>query len=88
MTHLPFASGSIDDAISLHTLYHVPAADQAAAVAELVRVLRPGGRVVIVCKWDKSSVMDWLFRVRSSLGSVKQAILGEKRDEMQAIRKR
>jgi uncharacterized protein YbaR (Trm112 family) len=79
LTNLPFASGSIDDAISLHTLYHVPAADQATAVAELVRVVRPGGRVVIVSEWDKSPLMDWIARTHNALGRVKRAMLGRKR---------
>lgn len=39
--HLPIATGAADVAFANHMLYHVP--DQAAAVAELRRVLRPGG---------------------------------------------
>jgi SAM-dependent methyltransferase len=40
---LPFADGSIDGVISEAVLEHVP--DPAAHVAEMFRVLRPGGRV-------------------------------------------
>jgi SAM-dependent methyltransferase len=40
---LPFADGSIDGLISEAVLEHVP--DPAAHVAEMFRVLRPGGRV-------------------------------------------
>ena len=40
-TALPFASGTIDLALVLTVLYHV--ADDTAAVAEVRRVLRPGG---------------------------------------------
>jgi ubiquinone/menaquinone biosynthesis C-methylase UbiE len=79
MTKLPIASGSMNDAISLHTLYHVPAAEQAAAVAELVRVVRPGGRVVIVSKWDSSPLMDWIFRLRRMLGPFKRVLSGKQR---------
>jgi SAM-dependent methyltransferase len=41
---LPFADGSIDGVISEAVLEHVP--DPAAHVAEMLRVLRPGGRVL------------------------------------------
>jgi ubiquinone/menaquinone biosynthesis C-methylase UbiE/DNA-binding MarR family transcriptional regulator len=42
---LPLASGSLDLALVVHLLHHV--ADPSAALAEVARVLRPGGRVVI-----------------------------------------
>jgi SAM-dependent methyltransferase len=38
---LPFAAGSFDVAVANHMLYHVP--EPGRAVAELARVLRPGG---------------------------------------------
>ncbi|HTO07057.1 MAG TPA: methyltransferase domain-containing protein [Myxococcota bacterium] len=41
---LPFPDASFDVAIANHMLYHVP--DRARALAELARVLRPGGRLV------------------------------------------
>jgi len=45
-THLPFASGSFDLAGCLRTLHHVGRPE--LAVAELVRVTRPGGRVLVI----------------------------------------
>ena len=45
ITGLPFADGSFDTVIAMHMLYHV--ADQGRAVAEIARVLRPGGRAVV-----------------------------------------
>lgn len=38
---LPLADGSVDAALAMHMLYHVP--DIAAAASELRRVVRPGG---------------------------------------------
>jgi len=42
---LPFAAASFDAAIAMHMLYHT--ADPEAAVAELARALKPGGRLVV-----------------------------------------
>jgi len=42
---LPFADGEFDVAIAAWMLYHVPDLDR--GVAELARVLRPGGRLVV-----------------------------------------
>ncbi|HST66786.1 MAG TPA: methyltransferase domain-containing protein [Mycobacteriales bacterium] len=44
-TALPFATGSLDSASALDVLEHV--ADEAATLAELHRVLRPGGLLVL-----------------------------------------
>ncbi len=49
-TALPFESGSLDGAISVQVLEYVE--DVPLALAELHRVLRPGGRLVV---WD----VDW-----------------------------
>jgi ubiquinone/menaquinone biosynthesis C-methylase UbiE len=43
---LPFAGGEFDVAVAAWMLYHVP--DLERALAELARVLRPGGRLVAV----------------------------------------
>ncbi|QIS01015.1 methyltransferase domain-containing protein [Nocardia brasiliensis] len=45
LTALPLADHSLDSAITVNTIYFV--ADLAAACAELVRVVRPGGRIVV-----------------------------------------
>jgi SAM-dependent methyltransferase len=44
---LPFADGSFDVAGSFDVLYHAWVSDDRAAVAEMVRVLRPGGVVLV-----------------------------------------
>lgn len=49
ITRLPFRDGEYDAAYSAHAIYHIDTADgQAAALAEVMRVVRPGGRAVIV----------------------------------------
>lgn len=42
--HLPLADASVDVALAMHMLYHVP--DIQAAVSELRRVVKPGGTVL------------------------------------------
>lgn len=44
---LPFEDASFDVVLSLEMLEHVPAGDRAEVVRELLRVLRPGGRMVL-----------------------------------------
>jgi len=45
-TDLPLADGSVDALVALNLLEHLP--DDDAALAEFARVLRPGGRAVVV----------------------------------------
>jgi SAM-dependent methyltransferase len=45
-TALPFADGSFDAVLCLEMLEHLPEADREPAVREMLRVLRPGGRLV------------------------------------------
>ena len=71
ITRLPLASATIDSAISLHTIYHLPSKEQAAAIDELERVTRPGGRVIVVYTWRTSALMQILFRVRGMAGKVR-----------------
>jgi SAM-dependent methyltransferase len=51
LTRLPLADGSVDAAVSMHVIYHVPAELQEKAFLELHRVLRPGGRAVVAYSW-------------------------------------
>jgi SAM-dependent methyltransferase len=46
MRSLPFPGGSFDGAIAVHSIEHVP--DPERALAEMARVLKPGGAVVLV----------------------------------------
>jgi ubiquinone/menaquinone biosynthesis C-methylase UbiE len=61
MTKLPFANDSFDAAYATESLEH--AVNIADAVAELCRVVRPGGRIVIIDKnaehWGKLKTPAW-----------------------------
>lgn len=45
---LPFAAATFDAAIFLNSLHHVPVPAMQAALQEALRVLRPGGEVIVV----------------------------------------
>ena len=52
---LPFAEGSFDRVVASETLEHI--ADDSVAMAEIARVLRPGGRAVVtVPRWWPEAV--------------------------------
>jgi len=61
MTHLPFPDGAFDAAYATESLEH--AVDIERAVAELCRIVRPGGRIVIIDKnaehWGKLKTPAW-----------------------------
>jgi SAM-dependent methyltransferase len=52
---LPFADASFDTVTSIDVLYHQSVASDAAAIAEMARVVRPGGRVLV-----QVPAYDWL----------------------------
>ena len=49
LLRLPFRDGAFDAALCVTVLYHAAILDPGEAVAELVRVVRPGG---LVCLWE------------------------------------
>jgi SAM-dependent methyltransferase len=57
--HLPFASNTFDLGYSWGVLHHTPNADQ--AIAELVRVVRPGGEEIKIMLYNRHS----LFALKS-----------------------
>ena len=61
---LPFAARSYDGVLSTHVLYHVP--DPGRAVAEMLRVLRPGGWIVLASNGPRH--MSTLDDLRRSVG--------------------
>jgi SAM-dependent methyltransferase len=48
LTHMPFRDNTFDAAVSAHVIYHIPAEEQALAVTEIVRVLAPSSRAVLI----------------------------------------
>lgn len=56
-TSLPFADATFDYVINLAVLHHLPPAGQKTALAELLRVLKPGGKAAISV-WNK---LQWKF---------------------------
>ena len=67
LTNLPILEDSVDGAISLHTVYHVPEEEQAQAFCELHRVIKPGTNAAIVYSWGGQAwamrLALWPFRV-------------------------
>jgi SAM-dependent methyltransferase len=62
---LPFADGSYDAVVAVNSVFY--AADMGAAMGELVRVARRGGRVVITA-WGPPEKCDFLTAVMPALG--------------------
>jgi len=57
VTNIPFKENVVDDAISLHTIYHVPRSEQKTAFKEIYRTLKPRATCVIVYSWGKYSLL-------------------------------
>jgi ubiquinone/menaquinone biosynthesis C-methylase UbiE len=61
LTELPFADGAFDGAYATESLEH--AVEIGRAVAELCRVVRPGGRIAIIDKnaahWGRLETPEW-----------------------------
>ncbi len=63
--HLPFAEGSFDTVVAMHMMYHV--ADQAGAIAEMARVLKPGGWLAVTT--NGAGNLHELYALTAALGS-------------------
>ena len=60
VSHLPFPDGSFDVATAVETHYYWP--DLPHDLEEIHRVLKPGGRLVIIAETYRGRRMDWLYR--------------------------
>ena len=56
---LPFADSSFDRVIAAEVLEHIP--DDTGAIAELARVLRPGGRIAVTVPTRLPERINWAF---------------------------
>jgi len=63
VTTLPLKDDAMDGIVSLHTIYHIPADEQAGAVRELYRTLKAGQTGVIVYGWGPHSFLMNLLMV-------------------------
>jgi SAM-dependent methyltransferase len=65
---IPFPDDSADAAITAHTIYFMP--DPAATLADIARVLRPGGTLVIACRTRDDDTPAWIdpdiYRIRTA----------------------
>jgi len=63
---IPFEDETFDAVIANHMLYHVP--DRPKAIAEIKRVLRPGGRLIATTVGENhmKEMMDWYAQVHIS----------------------
>lgn len=64
-TVLPFADDAFDAVIAMHMLYHLP--DPAAAIAEMARVLKPGGYLAVTT--NDIGNLSALYELTTALGS-------------------
>lgn len=62
VANLPFKPNIFEGEISLHTVHHLPTQEHEQAFMEFYRVLRPGGRVVVVNSWGQYSPLMRLFQ--------------------------
>lgn len=76
ITRLPFASDVMDGAVSLHTIYHVPAGEQKKALSEFQRVLAPGTQGVVVYSFARSSGFLKLLMVPATIYSKSRTAAG------------
>jgi SAM-dependent methyltransferase len=98
IANLPFADNTFDGVVSLHTIYHVPAAEQEKAFNEIHRVLAPERPAVVVYSWGARSplmllslmpfqVWNWLSRrIRARTASQGDPIAQRSMDITTAIR--
>lgn len=87
VARLPFRREAFEGVVSLHTLHHLPLADQKSAYGELHRVLATGRCGVVVNGWTDSPLMRhsrWLVNLMERAGRMVKRLRGGKAREDQA----
>ena len=69
---LPYADNTFDAAYSVSVLEHIPDAGDSTAISELVRIVRPGGRIAVTVPYDRE------YRETFVSGRVYDRDLGER----------
>ncbi|MGE0598292.1 MAG: class I SAM-dependent methyltransferase [Dehalococcoidia bacterium] len=81
---LPSDEGAFDAAISSHYIGHLPARLRKAAIAEMARVVRPGGHVLAVehrwHPWPATGALKLVRRARQTFGFIALSVF-ERTDE-------
>lgn len=76
ITNLPFKNNSVDAAVSLHTIYHIPREEQVKAFNELHRIIKPGKSAVVVYSWgNNSDLMKLINLPQRIIGYIKRRYL-------------
>jgi SAM-dependent methyltransferase/uncharacterized protein YbaR (Trm112 family) len=74
ITNIPLQDSSVDGAVSLHTIYHVPADEQLNAFREMYRTIKPGTTAAIVYSLRNSSLMKFFMFPRRVKRTIQQWI--------------
>jgi SAM-dependent methyltransferase len=82
VSHLPFADGTFDvvSAIETHYYWPTPVSD----MGEILRVLKPGGRLVIIAETYRGGRFDTIYRPAMKLLGATYLSVGEHRDLLSA----
>ena len=86
---LSYADASFDAAYSVSVLEHIPDGGDTVAMRELLRVVRPGGRVVVTVPFDRRYRETFVHRQvyeRKAVGS--EPVFYERHYDRQAVAKR
>jgi ubiquinone/menaquinone biosynthesis C-methylase UbiE len=73
VANLPFKSDAFDGLVSLHTLHHIPPAEQPDAYSGFARVLKPERTGVVVNAWTSPVLMArmaWLIKIMDRINGL------------------